>query len=315
MLFSTTIFLFVFLPLVLAVYYNPIIRSRQFRNVFLLLASIFFYAWGEPFYVLLMLLSIVVNWGLGLLVDRFRNRPGEKAVLLVTVVYNLGVLFLFKYLNFTVNNLNLLFRSDIGNYLMLDRAAILHGQIWRLITFVFIPQGTVGSSISLVLTLLQIYFLYFAGKALENAWGQFKMTVFTLAGMLGCILACLLLPGASVLSQLYGMIAMSAFQSAFVFAFACVYPEAPLLFMFVIPLPAKYLGILEALLMGRDVISVGRTVLSFSRLFGVGALVAGAMLLVSLLLGLLGFWLFAVPVLWNNYKARQRRNQWKNQWK
>ena len=140
----------------------------------------------------------------------------------------------------------LLFRSDIGNYLMLDRAAILHGQIWRLITFVFIPQGTVGSSISLVLTLLQIYFLYFAGKALENAWGQFKLTVFTLAGMLGCILACLLLPGASVLSQLYGMIAMSAFQSAFVFAFACVYPEAPLLFMFVIPLPAKYLGILEA---------------------------------------------------------------------
>ena len=92
MLFSTTIFLFVFLPRVLAVYYNPIIRSRQFRNVFLLLASIFFYAWGEPFYVLLMLLSIVVNWGLGLLVDRFRNRPGEKAVLLVTVVYNLGVL-------------------------------------------------------------------------------------------------------------------------------------------------------------------------------------------------------------------------------
>ena len=74
MLFSTTIFLFVFLPLVLAVYYNPVIRSRQFRNVFLLLASIFFYAWGEPFYVLLMLLSIVVNWGLGLLVDRFRNR-------------------------------------------------------------------------------------------------------------------------------------------------------------------------------------------------------------------------------------------------
>lgn len=209
----------------------------------------------------------------------------------------------------------LLFRSDIGNDLMLDRAAILHGQIWRLITFVFIPQGTVGSSISLVLTLLQIYFLYFAGKALENAWGQFKLTVFTLAGMLGCILACLLLPGASVLSQLYGMIAMSAFQSAFVFAFACVYPEAPLLFMFVIPLPAKYLGILEALLMGRDVISVGRTVLSFSRLFGLGVLVAGVMLLVSLLLGLLGFWLFAVPVLWNNYKARQRRNQWKNQWK
>ena len=113
MLFSTTIFLFVFLPLVLAVYYNPVIRSRQFRNVFLLLASILFYAWGEPFYVLLMLLSILVNWGLGLLVDRYRAQPGERAVLVVTVVYNLGVLFLFKYLNFTVDNLNLLFRTDI----------------------------------------------------------------------------------------------------------------------------------------------------------------------------------------------------------
>ena len=113
MLFSTTIFLFVFLPLVLAVYYNPVIRSRQFRNVFLLLASIFFYAWGEPFYVLLMLLSIVVNWGLGLLVDRYRAQPGERAALVMTVVYNLGVLFLFKYLNFTVDNLNLLFRTDI----------------------------------------------------------------------------------------------------------------------------------------------------------------------------------------------------------
>ena len=49
--------------------------------------------------------------------------------------------------------------------------------------------------------------------------------------------------------------------------------------------------------------------------WSLGVLVAGVMLLVSLLLGLLGFWLFAVPVLWNNYKARQRRNQWKNQWK
>ncbi len=107
MLFSTTVFLFVYLPLVLLIYYNPIVKSRGFRNMFLLAASIFFYAWGEPVYVLLMILSIFANWGLGLLVDRNRERKGAvRALLVFTAVYNLGFLFVFKYLNFTVNNLN-----------------------------------------------------------------------------------------------------------------------------------------------------------------------------------------------------------------
>ena len=112
MLFSTTIFLFVFLPLVLLIYYNPWIRGRRFRNVFLLLASIGFYAWGEPVYVLLMLLSIVVNWGLGLLVDRYRDRAAGP-LLVLAACYNLGFLFVFKYLNFTVNNINYFLRQPI----------------------------------------------------------------------------------------------------------------------------------------------------------------------------------------------------------
>ena len=113
MLFSTTIFLFIYLPLVLAVYYNPWVKSRGFRNVFLLLASIGFYAWGEPVYVLLMLLSIAVNWLLGLLAERFRGTWKAKPVLILTVVYNLGFLFVFKYLNFTVNNINYFLRQPI----------------------------------------------------------------------------------------------------------------------------------------------------------------------------------------------------------
>ncbi len=114
MLFSTTVFLFVYLPLVLLIYYNPVVKSRGFRNMFLLAASIFFYAWGEPVYVVLMILSIVVNWWLGLLIDRHRqSRSATRALLVFTVVYNLGFLFVFKYLNFTVNNLNYFLRQPI----------------------------------------------------------------------------------------------------------------------------------------------------------------------------------------------------------
>jgi hypothetical protein len=66
MVFSSTIFLFVFLPVVLVIYYNPIFKGRTFRNIFLLIASLAFYAWGEPVFVFLMLLSIIITWLLGL---------------------------------------------------------------------------------------------------------------------------------------------------------------------------------------------------------------------------------------------------------
>lgn len=66
MVFSSTVFLFLFLPLVLIGYYNPVFRGRKFRNVFLLLASLAFYAWGEPVFVFLMIFSIFVTWYIGL---------------------------------------------------------------------------------------------------------------------------------------------------------------------------------------------------------------------------------------------------------
>jgi len=114
MLFTSTIFLFVFLPAVLAVYYNPLVKSRTFRNIFLLLASIGFYAWGEPVCVLLLLMSICVNWALGLLAERYRENKAATSVLILTVIYNLGILFVFKYLNFTVNNMNYFLRQPIS---------------------------------------------------------------------------------------------------------------------------------------------------------------------------------------------------------
>lgn len=111
MVFSSTVFLFMFLPLVLGIYYILLRRSRKLQNVFLLIASLFFYAWGEPNFVLIMGLSIVANYIFGLLVDKLTR--GKKVVLLFTVLFNLSILFVFKYLVFTLNNINTLFNSSL----------------------------------------------------------------------------------------------------------------------------------------------------------------------------------------------------------
>ena len=103
MVFSSATFLFLFLPLTLLIYYNPLVRGRTFRNAFLFVASIAFYAWGEPLYVLLMLASILVNWLFGLAI---RAGKHGSVVVALAAVFNLSVLFVFKYLDFAITNCN-----------------------------------------------------------------------------------------------------------------------------------------------------------------------------------------------------------------
>ncbi len=104
MLFSSTIFIYLFLPLVLLLYYTVIRGHRKAQNTFLFLASVFFYAWGEPKFVFVMLLSVLVNWFLGLGIDFFSDRSvWKRAVLVLDVIFNLSMLFVFKYLNFTTS--------------------------------------------------------------------------------------------------------------------------------------------------------------------------------------------------------------------
>jgi len=104
MVFSTSIFLFIFLPIVLAVY---MLAGPRLRNMVLLIASLLFYAWGEHVFVLLMLTSIVLNWLFGLLIAASQRRGSTGRPLLVLgVAVNLGFLGLFKYANFLVDNFN-----------------------------------------------------------------------------------------------------------------------------------------------------------------------------------------------------------------
>ena len=102
MVFSSVTFLLAFLPAVLLVYY---LAPRPARNYVLLLFSLLFYAWGEPIYILLMLLSIAGNYALALWVDAARRREREKqakTALILTLIFNLGMLGFFKYTDFLI---------------------------------------------------------------------------------------------------------------------------------------------------------------------------------------------------------------------
>jgi len=95
MLFSSIVFLYLFLPLTLALYFAAGVRGR---NALLLTASLFFYAWGEMGYVLLMLASIVANWAFGLLIHNARQQgKSGKGTLTAGVMVNLLPLAFFKY--------------------------------------------------------------------------------------------------------------------------------------------------------------------------------------------------------------------------
>jgi D-alanyl-lipoteichoic acid acyltransferase DltB (MBOAT superfamily) len=109
MVFSSSIFLFFFFPLVLLGYF--LLRNRfQAANVFLLLASLLFYAWGEPKFVFVMIGSIAFNYAMAMLIDYLpEDTAGRKAALFAAAAANLAVLFLYKYLDFTIPNLNRLF--------------------------------------------------------------------------------------------------------------------------------------------------------------------------------------------------------------
>ena len=110
MVFSSLEFLTVFLPIVLFLH---TVAPVPWRNPILLFFSLFFYAWGEPVYVLIMIFSIVMNFLFGRWIDRQPQPKKKRSILAIDVVCNLLLLGVFKYTNFFIDNLNLLLPVDI----------------------------------------------------------------------------------------------------------------------------------------------------------------------------------------------------------
>lgn len=109
MLFSSLSFLCIFLPTVVGLYF---LLPQKWRNYELLLASVVFYAWGEPSYVFILLGTILCNYIGALLLDKYHGR-NKKLILLSTIFVNLAILFYFKYFNFIFENIGSLFNIDV----------------------------------------------------------------------------------------------------------------------------------------------------------------------------------------------------------
>lgn len=110
MVFSSSIFIFVFLPLVLFLYY---ISGKKLKNYVLLLSSLFFYAWGGVSYLKILIVSIIINYIFGILIDDVRsNIKLRKIFLSLGIILNLALLFYYKYYDFTIENINKIFNTS-----------------------------------------------------------------------------------------------------------------------------------------------------------------------------------------------------------
>ena len=118
MLFTSSTFIFGFLPLLLIAYY---IASKKYKNFILLTFSLFFYAWGEVFYFLILLLSIILNYFIGLLISRNRKqKTNSRRWLIIGVFLNLTLLISFKYASFIANNINVILVYFDANIISLE---------------------------------------------------------------------------------------------------------------------------------------------------------------------------------------------------
>ena len=104
MLLSSLTFLLAFFPLVLVLYY--VNNNRVYRNIILLISSLIFYSWGEPRTIIIMIITIIVNYVMAIMIEE--NEKYRKLLFIVTCIFNIGILFFFKYFNFFVNDVLML---------------------------------------------------------------------------------------------------------------------------------------------------------------------------------------------------------------
>ncbi len=161
------------------------------------------------------------------------------------------------------------------NFLIFNRDAVFAGQLWRVFTFVFIPpaMGWLGP----LGVLIALYFLWFLGEGLEEAWGAFKLNVFFLVGILG----------ASITAMVVGAADSSPLLASILFAFATVYPDFQILLFFILPVKIKWIAWISLFFVGLGFIAA--------------SLAIKALILVSFA----NYFLFFGPMIWRNFRTRQ----------
>lgn len=155
MVFSSAIFIFLFLPIVL--FLNLFLKGKG-SNVLLLVASLFFYAWGEPRFVLVMLLSILINWIIGYIISRVKDNK-KKAALFLGIVVDLSILLFFKYSMFIVSNINALMDASYFEGFEVKLPIGISFFTFQAISYIIdVYRGEVDASNSIINTALYISF-------------------------------------------------------------------------------------------------------------------------------------------------------------
>lgn len=204
---------------------------------------------------------------------KLEQKYGKYAIpnltLYLIVCYAVGYALQFITATIDINTY-----SGVFSLINLDVYQILHGQIWRLFSWLLIPPGSID-----ILTLVVLYCYYSIGTLLERTWGTFKYNVFMFSGMiftvLGAIILYIILYAVAITSAgsegdlmvLSGYAALyfsTYYVSMSIFlAFAMTFPEARMMFMFVIPIKAKVLGIIYVILMAYQILTSFRSGILF----------------------------------------------------
>lgn len=187
--------------------------------------------------------------------------------------------------------LDMAFAFSLSGALAFSRAAILQGQFWRVITFIFVPPGD-G-----LWLLINLYVYYMLGNLLEQVWGSFKLNVYYLVGILGAILSGFISP--------MGFATNNALNSSLFLAVALLMPETQFRLFFLIPIKAKWMAAAYFIFMVPDVVNA----FLFSPAFGLNYLIV-------LAFSLLNFFIFfgrsLVDTVQNQIRVWNNRRNWKN---
>lgn len=161
-------------------------------------------------------------------IDQLQKRFGRYAIrnLMTIVVGGMGIVFLLDTL------LGSLTGFSVSSLLTFNRRAILRGQVWRLVTFAFIPPNT-----SPLMIIFSLYFYWMIGSALENQWGSFKFNLYYLFGIIGTILS----------GFITGYASNTYLNLSLFLGFAMMYPDYQVNLFFFLPVKMKYLALIDAI--------------------------------------------------------------------
>ena len=193
--------------------------------------------------------------------------------------------------------------GDLLGLITLSRSGLMHGQIWRLVTFVFVPPLTFTP----LYLVLDLYFLYFVGTSLENSWGSFRFTLYYLIGILAMDVYAMLVYFLFHVS--YGVSALYLNLSMFL-AVATLIPEQRVLFMFFIPLKMKWLALVDLGLTAYEVANgVYIAIINWTKYHS--AYIGTYCLLIALfpLIALLNYFLFMGKDVRNLFPQRWQRSR------